>query len=99
VTFAALGDAAAQREVFSRSPNLFEHVACKADFRVDHYLVGTDRVLDQEMGHRVGYWYSMWAHQRETQRWKGFVSVPLQSNDGAARSWLDKQAPVAGGTP
>lgn len=99
VTFARLGDAAAQRELLRRAPALFLSAQCKARYGVDHYVLGIDYPLDQTMGHRVAYWYSMWAHQRDTHHWKGFVSVALRSNDAAARAWLAAQATTAGRTP
>lgn len=92
VTFAALGDAAAQRALAARSPKLFDRAHIKATFHVDHYYVQTDSgLLTEPFARRVAYWYSMWGHQRDTERWKGFVSVSLQSNDNLARMWLSAQ--------
>lgn len=102
VTFGVVGDAAAQRARVRRAPTLFDHAAVKATYQVDHYLIGTDDPSDvdrSKLSRKVAYWYSMWAHQRDTQRWKGFVSVPLVSTDADARSWLAQQAPVGAGAP
>lgn len=97
VTFAALGDAAAQRSKHLASPALFDSTRCKAKYHVDHYFLGTDRGVDESLGRRISYWYSMWAHQRDTNRWKGFVSVSLASNDSEALTWLDGQNASPGG--
>jgi hypothetical protein len=92
VTFAALGDAAAQRALAARYPTLLNRAHIKATWRVDHYYMQTDPgSIDEGFARRVSYWYSMWAHQRDTDRWKGFVSVRLQSTDDLARGWLSKQ--------
>lgn len=88
VTFAVLGDAAAQRRTIQAGPHLFDTEACRLRFRVDHYVMYADRLLDEPYARWVAYWYSMWAHQRGSQRWKGFASVSLASNDAEARTWL-----------
>lgn len=95
VTFGAFGSAEVQRERAKTSPELFVRRGIKAAFKVDHYLVRTDDPSDADgsrLSQKIAYWYSMWAHQRDTERWKGFVTVPLQSSDGQARSWLDQHA-------
>lgn len=101
VTFAALGDEAAQRALLvGRAGQLFDHSHVKATYHVDHYLMQTDRDrLDEGFARRVAYWASMWGHQRDTNRWKGFVSVPLQSNDELARQWIVEQGSISGGAP
>lgn len=97
VTFAALGDGPAQRAKLHSNPVLYDPRMCKARYRVDHYLLPADRPLDEAYARRIGYWYSMWSRQRETGRWKGFVSVPLVSTDAEARAWLDAQNDVETG--
>ncbi len=99
VTFAALGDVSAQYALRDRSPELFELDHCKRVYKVDHYWLRADRRLDEPYARRVGYWYSMWSHQRGTNRWKGFVSVPLTSNDDDARAWLDSCIDAPEGVP
>jgi len=98
VTFAVVGDEAAQREVLAADPGLFDSAACKRRYKVDHYLLPADRTLDEPYARRVGFGYSMWSHQRETWRWKGFVSVALDS-DAEAQAWLEAQDAPDGGTP
>ena len=97
VTFAVLGDAAAQHARIQGAPALFDPDQCKVAYHVDHYFLGTDGGIDETLVNRVSYWYSMWAHQRDTNRWKGFVTPSLSSNDVDARAWIDKQDAVRGG--
>lgn len=102
VTFTAGGSKEVQQSRVERCPELFDHALVKQRFWVDHYLVPTDDASDvhgERLSHKVAYWYSMWAHQRGTQRWKGFVSVPLVSNDASALEWLTQQAPHGEGAP
>lgn len=91
VTFAVLGGDAGQEALYAAHPALFDHAHIKETYEVDHYLVATDVPFDIKEAHRVAYWYSMWSHQRGTDLWKGFVSVPLTSDDEAARGWLEAQ--------
>ena len=99
VTFCAFGDTEQQRLLESIDP-----AKAKETYMVDHYFVQTDGQTDPERASAdltrwAAYWYSMWAHQRDTQRWKGFASVLLSSNDVQARMWLDQQTPDGGGAP
>lgn len=99
VTFAALGEVTEQRERIQHAPALFRHAEVKSTYLVDHYLVQTDDPYDHsraKLAQHAAYWYSMWAHQRDTARWKGFVSVPLQSDDDQALAWLAQHAAVPG---
>ncbi|MCW8138429.1 MAG: hypothetical protein KIT58_05935 [Planctomycetota bacterium] len=107
VTFVALGDATNQRRLLQAAPAVFNSAQAKSTYRVDHYFVPTDVVLGEAQARHVAYWCSMWSHQRVTSRWKGFVTVPLSSNDPDANSWLDQQdaaqaaaqGATQGGTP
>lgn len=81
VTFVPLGDAAAQQELVSRYPGLFDLGNLKLRFSVDGYYVNLGDPLSELSVRQVTYWYSMWAHRRTDLRWKGFVQVPLSSAD------------------
>ncbi|WP_146618318.1 DUF6932 family protein [Lujinxingia litoralis] len=96
VTFAVLGDEASQREKFGANPEVL-NPGSKTRFKVDHYILATDCMLDEAYARRIGYWHSMWSHQRETMRLKGFVSVNLASNDEEALVWLGAQIGHEGG--
>ncbi|MCK5796325.1 MAG: hypothetical protein KAI47_04025 [Deltaproteobacteria bacterium] len=98
VTFAPLGDGQAQRALHAAHPRLFRP-DCKAVFKVDHYFVPTDRPLDARLAEQVAYWYSLWAHRRGDQQWKGFVTVPVASTDADARAWLMQQQGAPTGAP
>lgn len=93
VTFAVLGDEQAQRRKVAALPNAMNPIRAKETYHVDHYWIAIDR-QPQDIGyfHRVAYWYSMWSHQRDSGRWKGFIAVPLHSNDAEARVWLASES-------
>jgi len=39
----------------------------------------------------TGYWYSIWAHRREDQLWKGFIEIGLENDhDSEALATLDE---------
>ena len=100
VTLARLGD----QLVLSRKlpPEVLDHDLCKATFHVDHYFVATDVLFSMDQGSMIAYWSSLWSHRRADNRWKGFVAIPLASNDVDALAWLrqDMGAPqCGGGTP
>lgn len=104
VRFCAFGDTAQQQRLLQAIPEAFESARAKAAYRVDHYFVQTDGQTDParasaELTRWAAYWYSMWAHQRDTQQWKGFVFVLLGLGDDQARAWLDRQTPDEGGAP
>ena len=97
VTLARLGD----QLVLSRKlpPEVLDHDLCKVTFHVDHYFVATDVPFSMDQGSMISYWSSLWSHRRADNRWKGFVAIPLASNDGEALAWLrqDIGAPQCGG--
>lgn len=90
VTFVCFGQIS-QQVIYDEHPEFFTPTS-KDKFHVDHYMMRADRHADENYMRRVGYWYSMWSHQRETQRWKGFVSIALASNDVEAAEWLESMA-------
>jgi len=100
VTLARLGN---QVNLFQSLPKeVLDHDLCKTTFRVDHYFVATDVPFSMDQGSMVSYWASLWSHRRADNRWKGFVAIPLVSNDVDALAWLRQNmgAPqCGGGTP
>lgn len=101
VTFTPLGSGEQQNQLYRKSPELFSPSEIKNKYRVDHYFVSLDGegYSRKDFVTTVSYWYSMWAHQRDSLRWKGFVSVMLSSNDQEAQDWLNAQALSDGGSP
>lgn len=98
VTFGELGDEALQQARYAESPELFDHLAARLNFRVDNYFIELGAPMARDDVRNIGYWYSMWAHRREDQRWKGFIEVDLASDgDIDARVLLD-DLDAAGGT-
>ncbi len=100
VTLAQLGDQVALREKLP--PEVLNHDLCKKTFHVDHYFVATDVLFSMDQGSMISYWSSLWSHRRADNRWKGFVAIPLASNDVDALVWLrqDIGAPQCdGGSP
>lgn len=66
---------------------LFEPRATKTRYHCDAYFVDLSKnpflIVDD-----TRYWFGLFSHQRVTSLWKGMLSVPLQSDDDAARSLL-----------
>ncbi|MGA7980428.1 MAG: hypothetical protein WCA32_09385 [Chromatiaceae bacterium] len=91
VTFIPLGDRARQQQLVASHRVLFVAHEAKAHFRVDHYVVATDRAFDSGQARWVSYWYSMWSHRRDDERWKGFVELSLSDDDADAAAWLARQ--------
>lgn len=68
--------------------------ANKQRFSLDTYAalieeLGVGGVIEKSI-----YWYSLFAHQRDTFAWKGFVRVPLNSADDQVARQLLHQAQV-----
>jgi hypothetical protein len=98
-----------QSALVTRDPSLFPvgpaAATVKADlktrFRVDAYLVplpsqSADLNRVDRLVERSCYWYGMWSHQRDTQRWKGYLEIDLDpAEDLAARALLTPSTPTA----
>lgn len=90
VTFAHLGDEARQTELVGEFFHLFNTSMAKRSFWVDAHFVNLSQASAEE--HLIPlttYWYSMWSHQRDSERWKGFMQVPLVSDDEEAQRWVE----------
>lgn len=71
--------------------------AIKRHYHVDAYLEPLQKPPERLIP-RCTYWYGMWAHQRNTFLWKGFLQVDLlPAEDAAAR--LALQTTLGGGIP
>jgi hypothetical protein len=62
--------------------DLADHDEVKKTFFVDSYWVETT-LPGRELVTLSAYWYSMWAHRRNSQ-WKGFLQVDLDPAEDAA---------------
>lgn len=75
------------KRLVKNRPDLFQPSETKKRYCCDAYFVDLDKkpffVVDD-----TRYWFGLFSHQRVTSLWKGMLSVPLQSDDGAARSLL-----------
>lgn len=102
VTFFQLPASKTQADVIASAPHLFPETsadqdALKANYCVDAYSIHLGS-SGERLVSRSAYWYSMWAHQRDTLKWKGFLQVDLSpSGDTLARSLLTPTP--SGGTP
>jgi len=74
--------------LMSSHPDVFLSSRSKAKYRVDHYAFELGKPLDAVRLKLVSYWYSMWSHRRDDQRWKGFVQVELGEADTEAEQVL-----------
>ena len=66
---------------------LFDPGETKKRYHCDAYFVDLTKnaflIVDD-----TRYWFGLFSHQRVTSLWKGMLSVPLQSDDDAARLLL-----------
>ena len=93
ITFYRLPTGVTQADLVTRTPDLFpsnviQLQALKARYKVDgralHLGMASERLVGQS-----AYWYGVWAHQRNTFKWKGFLQIDLAPNeDAAARALL-----------
>lgn len=93
VTFFSLPVGLTQEQVAANAPDLLDRSHLKTTYLVDAFFVslGSQAISLVE---RSAYWYSMWAHRRDST-WKGYLQVDLDSVEDALAA-LHLQA---GGTP
>jgi hypothetical protein len=99
VTFMSLDDAPEQIQLCESFPDVVYRERSKQRFKVDHFLLPTDVPYTIDYASNLACWYALWSHRRDDLRWKGFVAIPLVSNDNDARAWLRQygEAPPDGG--
>ena len=65
-----------------------DHDEAKAAFAVDSYFVEIQQLSPRELTLQSAYWYSIWAHRRDST-WKGFLQIDLDpAEDTAAAAIL-----------
>ena len=74
-------------EKMKAHPDLFDRDRCKATYLCDTFLVNLDKRADL-LVQDVRYWYGMFSHRRADHLWKGFLQVPLNSDDDNALALL-----------
>ena len=93
VTFFYLPEGISQAKLAHDAPPLFDRPRLRKEFSLDAYFHvlpgGPEDLVD-----RSAYWYSVWAHQRETMAWKGFVQLDLSMPDDEAVRLLDAKKPA-----
>lgn len=92
VTFARLGGAHGQQQLFDKAPEFFDRGKVRATYQVDHYWVDLTADANADLVRHVSYWYSMWSHRRDGL-WKGFLQLELAEDDAAAIAELAKSGP------
>ena len=70
-------------------PHLFDRDQCKTSYHCDVFLVNLAKRADL-LVQDVRYWYGMFSHRRGDHLWKGFLQVPLDSDDDSALALLLK---------
>lgn len=70
--------------------DIFKSAKSKVKYKVDHYPMQLGEPLDAGRVKVIAYWYSMWSHRRDDQRWKGFVCVDLGEDDAGAAAVLER---------
>lgn len=82
------GDSDHKTTLLASNPDEFFWKRSKEKYRVDHYPFELGQALAPARLKLVSYWYSMWSHRRDDQRWKGFVQVDLSDDDGPAAAFV-----------
>jgi hypothetical protein len=102
VTFFSLPVGVTQQQVLSLAPDAFptnssERATVKSVYFVDPYFVslGSRAPL---LVRQSAYWYSMWAHRRNSA-WKGYLQIDLDSGEDALAAVQLRMPPVTGGPP
>lgn len=69
-----------ERNIWEQNLDVFDSGLAKAKFRTEAYYcpLAPNYVFIRQ----IAYWHSLFSHQRESMRWKGFVEVEL-SGDGS----------------
>jgi hypothetical protein len=72
-------DATQQATLLGTHPHLFDPAECKAKYKTD-----ADPIT------MITYWYGLFSHQRDTDRWKGMLAVDLAdtASDASARALI-----------
>ena len=74
---------------------IFKSQQSKVKYGVDHYPMELGGPLDGARVKLISYWYSIWSHRRDDQRWKGFVRVDLGEDDTSALAILEHASAAA----
>lgn len=62
--------------------SLFQEKANNASqYYVDSYFMELGVNADASYIQQVAYWYSLWSHQKDTDLWKGFLSIRLSPEE------------------
>ena len=80
VTFFHLPENMTEEALFAGHAELFDHDRIKHQYKVDGYPLGLYEPPEY-LVRQTSYWYSMWAHRRGDELWKGFVQVDLDTSD------------------
>ena len=93
VTFFELPPGETEASLKTGFPHLFNHKHIKQQFLTDSYYLplGSDKPTSYFI-RQSNYWYSMWAHQRDSLIWKGFLEIDLsQDSDDESMKYLLNQ--------
>jgi hypothetical protein len=90
VTFLELPQGETEASLESKYPHLFDNGQVRQRFRTDTYYAFLGAGYPEKWTINTSiYWYSMWAHRRDSLTWKGFLEVDLASViDEASQTFL-----------
>ena len=79
VTFFEVPTGESQANIVAKCPELFDLHSVKQKYLTDSRFVSLTTVVGTEkrLVERSTYWYSVWAHQKSTFLWKGFLQIDL----------------------
>lgn len=74
-------------QVLADNPDLFENDKAKVKYGCDAYMVPLDK-SPENLVKRCTYYFGLFSHRRSDQVWKGFLQIPLESDDALALEML-----------
>ena len=75
------------QEMMTANPDLFVKERCRKRYRCDPMILNLGR-KPERLVQDVRYWYGLFSHRRDNV-WKGFLQLPMVSDDTAAIQLLD----------
>lgn len=74
--------------------DVFDKIKTKPNFHCDVYWIDLDAADPVGLVESVAYWHGLLSHSRE-RRWRGFLEVPLGTDDQPAREMLALMSEMA----
>lgn len=81
VTFCVIPHTETQKTLLDNNHDLFNPESTKDLYSVDAYFMQLEVQFLNWHVEKISYWYSMWAHTKDDNMWKGFLAINLSPED------------------